>query len=326
MKQSIEQEVSEHVPIVDFAPFLEGSASGKKAVASAIRQAAESVGFLYLSGHGVDPTVINAAFAASRRFFELPVEERLKVKVNSAHRGFIQMSNATVPGGTKPSMNESFLAGLDLGPQDPEVIANTPLHGPNQWPDGLSGFREAVETYQVAMSRLGHQVLRAFALALEIEEEFFVPHFDKPMPFVRLLHYPSQPLDRADDEFGISPHTDYGFVTFLAQDEVGGLQVKRRDGDWIDVPTVPNTFVVNIGDMLMRWTNDRWISTPHRVINTTGRERFSVPFFFDPNYHVQVQCISTCQGPGHPAKYDPITWGEYLKQKFDATYAYRKKT
>lgn len=326
MNKGIEQGFVEHVPIVDFAPFLAGSASGRDAVAAAIRQAAESVGFLYLSGHGVDPAVIDAAFAASRRFFELPLEDRLKVKVNSAHRGFIQMSNATVPGGTKPSMNESFLAGLDLGSLDTDVIAKTPLHGPNQWPEGLGGFREAIEAYQEAMWHLGHQVLRAFALALEIDEEFFVPYFVKPMPFVRLLHYPSQPLHRADDEFGISPHTDYGFVTFLAQDEVGGLQVKRRDGGWIDVTTIPDTFVVNIGDMLMRWTNDRWISNQHRVINTTGRDRFSLPYFFDPTYHVQVECISTCQGPGHPAKYDPITWGEYLKQKFDATYAYRKKT
>lgn len=326
MNKGIEQELVEQVPIVDFAPFLAGAASGRLAVAAAIRQAAESVGFLYLSGHGVDPAVIDAAFAASRRFFELPLQDRLKVSVNSAHRGFIQMSNATVAGGTKPSMNESFLAGLDLGPLDPDVIAKTPLHGPNQWPEGLDGFREAIEAYQAAMWRLGHHVLRAFALALEIDEEFFVPYFVRPMPFVRLLHYPSQSLDRADDEFGISPHTDYGFVTFLAQDAVGGLQVKRRDGGWIDVTAVPDTFVVNIGDMLMRWTNDRWISNQHRVINTTGCERYSVPYFFDPAYHVRVECISTCKGPGHPAKYDPITWGEYLKQKFDASYAYRKNT
>ncbi|MGJ7565964.1 isopenicillin N synthase family dioxygenase [Variovorax sp. GB1R11] len=320
------QEVNaERVPVVNLEPFLEGTREGKEAVAQAIRRAAETVGFMYLSGHGVAQATIDAAFNASRQFFQLPEEEKIKVKVNDAHRGFIPMGNATIAGTTKPSANESFLAGVDLGPDDPDVKAGTPLHGPNRWPEALPSFRQNIEAYQQALTGLGGQLLRAFAIALDLEEEFFVPSFVKPMSFVRLLHYPPQPPNRADDEFGLAPHTDYGFATILAQDEVGGLQVRRRGGGWIDVPMIPGTFVVNIGDMLMRWTNDRWISNPHRVINTSGRERFSVPFFFDPTYRTNVECISTCQGPENPVKYGQVIWGEYLKNKFDTAYAYRRK-
>ncbi|MDB6000116.1 MAG: 2OG-Fe(II) oxygenase, partial [Rhizobacter sp.] len=174
----------ETIPIVDLAPFLEGTPAGKQAVGAAIRQAAESVGFMVISGHGVDPAVVDAVFKASQRFHQLPEQERLKIKVNPSHRGFIPMNNSKINGTAKPSMNESFLAGLDLGPDDPDVQAGTPLHGPNQWPSGLPGFREDVEAYQKAMNELGHQVLRAFAVALGLDEEFFMPFFAKPMPFV----------------------------------------------------------------------------------------------------------------------------------------------
>ena len=325
MPEAVSRPFLAEVPVVDFAPFLSGSADGKEKVGAAIRAAAESVGFMYLSGHGVPRSRIDAVFQASQRFFAQGEAEKLSVKVNSAHRGYIPMSNSTLKGASKPSLNESYLAGVDLGPEDDDVRAGTPLHGPNQWPAALPGFRETVESYQESMAGLGHHILRAFAVALRLEESFFLPSFSKPMPFVRLLHYPPQPPDRSGDEFGIAPHTDYGFVTILAQDDVGGLQVRRRDGGWIDVPALPDTFVVNIGDMLMQWTNDRWVSNPHRVINLSGRERFSVPFFFDPTYHAQVECLSTCRSPENPARYGRVTWGEYLKQKFDAAYAYRKE-
>lgn len=313
----------EQIPVIDLAPYRNGT--DKEGVAAAVRAAAENLGFLYVSGHGVPQQLIDDTFAASRGFFALPTDVKDSVKINPSHRGYMGFGNATYSDKVKPNLNETFLMGLDQGPDDADVQAGTPMHGPNQWPAGQELFRAQVESYHAALLGLGHTMLRIFGTSLGLGEDFFGPHFTKPMPFVRLLHYPSQAPDRADNEFGIAPHTDYGFLTILAQDNVGGLQVKRRGGGWIDAPYIPGTFVVNIADMLMQWSNDRWVSTPHRVINTTGRERYSIAFFFDPTYHTLVECIPSCQGPDNPAKYEPITWGGYLKRRFDETYEYRKK-
>ena len=323
--QATATERIDRIPVVDLAPFRAGTRAGKQAVAKDIREAAEGLGFLYFKNHGVPAEIVESAFATGRRFFDLPLEAKLEVKVNKAHRGYIPFNNAVYSAELKPNLNESFLMGLDLPPDDPDVRAGVPMHGPNQWPKAMPELRPALEAYFNALGELGHLTLRAFALALDLDETYFVPRFEKPMPFIRLLHYPPQIGPRPDNEFGAAAHTDYGFVTILAQDDVGGLQVKRRGGGWIDATSLPGTFVVNIADMLMRWTNDRWVSTPHRVINTSGRERYSLPFFFDPTYHTLVSCLESCQGPDAPAKYPPITWGDYLTQRFDQTYAYRKE-
>jgi isopenicillin N synthase-like dioxygenase len=316
--------VTEHIPVVDLAPFKAGTRAGKDQVAKDIRTAAEDIGFLYIKNHGVPQAAIDAAFAASRRFFALPEADKLAIKINKWHRGYMPFNNAVVAEGLKPNLSESFLIGGYLPPDDPDVLADVPMHGPNQWPAPMPEIRPVLESYIEHLTDLGFLVLRAFAVALELPEHFFEEHYRKPMRFIRLLHYPPQLGQRADNEFGAAPHSDFGCVTILAQDEAGGLQVRRRGGGWIDAPSIPGTFVVNIGDMLMRWTNDKWVSTPHRVINTSGRERHSLPFFFDPTYHTLVSCIESCRRPGKPAKYEPITWGDYLKQRFDSIYAYRK--
>jgi isopenicillin N synthase-like dioxygenase len=315
---------TDEIPVIDIEPHLKGDANSKRRVADSVRQGAEDTGFLYIRNHGVDQKIIDSAFEASKAFFALPMEEKLKIKVNPFHRGYLPMKASTYSQEVKPNLNESFVAGLDLGPEDPDVKAGTPMHGPNQWPEGQPQIRVAFERYHTALNDLGHDLLRVFGEALGLGETFFAPHFRKPMPFMRAIHYPPQEPTRAENEFGIAPHTDYGFLTILAQDDVGGLQVKRRDGGWIDAPYIPGTFVVNIADMLMRWTNDRWVSTPHRVINTTGRERYSIAYFFDPTYHTLVETIAG-QNAAEPSKYDPITWGDYLKMRFDKTYDYRKK-
>lgn len=315
--------MSEQIPVIDISGYRNGT--DKAGVVNAVRMAATDTGFLYIKGHGVPADLLANAFAQSAAFFALPSEVKQMVKINQSHRGYIGLNNATYSDEVKPNFNETFLMGLDLGPDDPDVKAGIAMHGPNQWPEGYPEFRATIEAYHARLMKLGFEMLGIFALALELPDDFFVPHFVKPMPFVRLLHYPPQPPTRADNEFGIAPHTDYGFMTILAQDEVGGLQVRRRGGGWIDAPHIPGTFVVNIADMLMQWTNDTWVSTPHRVINTSGRERYSIPFFFDPTYHTVVECISSCRSEQRPAKYAPTTWGDYLKRRFDETYAYRKK-
>lgn len=311
----------EQIPVVD----IFGSGTDGSAVVDAVKAAAEGSGFLYVSGHGIDPAVIERAFAASRAFFALPEADKLRIKVNTSHRGYIPMQGSTTSDGLKPNMNESLVAGRDLGPDDPDVAAGTPLHGPNQWPEGHPEVREAFERYFEAVNGLGFRLLEIFGEALGLGRGYFLPYFDNPMPFMRAIHYPPQPETRSANEFGIAPHTDYGFLTILAQDPVGGLQVKRRGGGWIDAPYIPGTFVVNIADMLMRWTNDIWVSTPHRVINTSGRERYSIAFFFDPTYHTLVECIPAYGNESRAAKYDPIAWGDYIKMRFDKSYDYRKE-
>jgi isopenicillin N synthase-like dioxygenase len=324
MSMSQTSETAETIPVIDLEPFRTGSTAGKEQVARAIREAAEDTGFLYIKNHGVPQPAIEAAFAAAKHFFTLSEQDKLAIKINKWHRGYLPFNNAVVAEGLKPNLSESLLVGGYLPPDDPDVLADVPMHGPNQWPGAMPELRSVLETYIEELTGVGFVVLRAFACALALPENFFEAHYRKPMRFVRLLHYPPHDGPRADNEFGAAPHTDYGCVTILAQDEVGGLQVKRRGGGWIDAPSIPGTFVVNIADMLMRWTNDKWISTPHRVINVSRRDRYSIPFFFDPTYHTLVSCIDSCRQSGEPAKYPPITWGEYLTQRFNSVYAYRK--
>jgi isopenicillin N synthase-like dioxygenase len=311
------------LPLIDFGPFREGSEAGRREVPRAIREAAESIGFLYLVNHGISQAVTDAAFDAGRKFFALPLEAKQEIKIRE-QRGYQAFRDVQRPG-FLPNLNESFFMGLDLKPDDPDVMARVPLHGPNQWPSAMPGFRAPMEAYFNAVFALGHDLLRACALALDLDESFFVPHYQKPIPFVRIMHYPAAPGPRPENQFGNPPHTDYGCLTLLAQDDIGGLAVKKRAGGWIDAPSIPGALIINIGDMLMRWTNDKWLSTLHRVINNPEKSRYSMPTFFDPSYRANVACIASCQGPGNPAKYPPITFGEYYRQGLDKTYGYRKE-
>jgi isopenicillin N synthase-like dioxygenase len=315
----------DRIPVIDFSPYMEGSETGKTLVSSQIRDAAERIGFFYISNPPVKQETRDAAFEATRSFFSMPLEEKLKIKINSSHRGYLPIGNSSYDAKLKPNVNESFLVGLDLPADDPDVMAQTPLHGPNQWLPSMMLHKHAYETYFNEMRTFGEHLLKAAAKALQLDESFFVNAYTKPMPFIRAVHYPSQAVDRAENEFGSATHTDNGCLTLLSQDDIGGLQVQRRDGGWIDAPPIANTYVINIGDMLMRWTNDKWVSTPHRVINVSGKDRYSIPFFYNPSYHTQVACIPSCLDASGTAKYEPVTWGEYFTAKFNRTYAYRKQ-
>jgi isopenicillin N synthase-like dioxygenase len=312
----------ESIPVIDFAPFQSGTASGKSRVARHIRDAAESTGFFYLAHHGIPAEVTDAAFDAGRRFFAFPAESKMTVAIRE-QRGYQAFKGVQRPG-YRPNLNESFFWGIrDLSPDDADVRAGLPLHAPNQWPAACPDMRSAMERYAVHIEAVGRQLLRACALALDIDESFFEAHYTKPMALCRILHYPASSEPRPDDQFGNPPHTDYGCITLLAQDDVGGLAIRRRGGGWIEAPSLPGTLVINIADMLMRWTNDRWVSTPHRVINHPGRSRYSLPTFFDPDYRATVACIQSCKGAG--AKYPPISFGDYYREGLDKTYGYRKQ-
>lgn len=293
------------------------------AVGEDIRRAAIAVGFFYVANHGVARPVVDDAFAAARDFFRAPAAVKESVRVNALHRGWLKPGGATMDGAARPDLKESFIFGLDLPANDADVAAGTPLMGPNQWPAGVPALRPALSAYYDAILACGRRLMQGFAAALHLPPDHFQAAFRKPLARGTAIWYPPQPPGDAD-QFGVAPHTDYGCITILAQDATGGLQVKNRAGDWIAAPPIADTFVINIGDLMARWTNDYFASTVHRAINRSGRERYSIPFFYGIDSQQVVQVLPTCIGPDRPAKYPPITCGDYIRSRFDATYAHRQ--
>ncbi len=303
------------VPVIDFASSLHGTGQERSAVGRQVRDACEGTGFFYLAGHGVPHSAVEAIFAASRRFFALPLEQRLQVRLNpKQNRGYQPLGSRMYRDqADAPDLNESFKYQHDLPADDPDILDGNRIHARNSWPDNLPGWREVLISYYGEMERLADSLLRAFALALELEEDYFGAFYTKPLTQINLLHYPPHPPSTEGRQFGLRPHSDTTAFTILAQGHIGGLQVRHGE-EWIEVPPIPGTYVINIGDMMARWTNDRFASTPHRVINRTGQERFSVPFFAIPDFDAVVACLPSCTGPGRPAKYRPLKVGDFMRE------------
>ena len=312
------------IPIIDFTPFLSGNAADKAAVAAAIGKACEQVGFFYLTGTGVPQTEIDRVFAESRRFFaQSPADKARSAATWDWYRGWVppkEVGEDGRPGG----VSEVYRLMLDLPEDDPDVVAGKPLHLPNRWPDHLPGFRETVGGYVDTLLDVDAQVRHAFALALDLPEDWFDDKFAKPLIQLSLLYYPPLPAAVPRERMSSYPHTDEGAFTILTQDDVGGLEVRTRDGEWIAAPLVEGAYIINIGDMLMKWTNGRFTSTPHRVRNLSGRERFSVPFFLNPDYDVTVECIPTCTGPDNPPRFAPVANGPHMQDFWEKGMAYLK--
>jgi isopenicillin N synthase-like dioxygenase len=313
----------DHIPAIDMGPFLDGS--DRPGVAGRIGRACRDVGFLYLTNHGIPAELVDAAMAQARQFFDLPDERKLAIHIanSPAHRGYFPYFAENNDPANARDLKEGFDIARDLPADDARVLARKPLHGPNVWPADLPGFRETIEAYYAALMTLAGQLMQAFALSLDLPQGYFEPLLDEAMGALRLLHYPPQPPLSDIAVVGTGSHTDYGCLTILAQDSVGGLQVQNAAGEWVAAPPVPGAFVVNIGDQMARWTNDVFAATHHRVINTSGRERYSMPFFFEPNYDALIRCLDTCRSPGHPAKYQDVVAGEYLVSRFNDTFSYR---
>ena len=294
-------------------------------LAGAIGQAAREVGFFYVTGHGVDAALIAEVFAGARRFFALPEaeKERQSIKLSAHNRGYVAMKGESLDPTKAPDLKEAYNIGLELAADDPSVKRGEPFRGVNLWP-AVAGWRETMLDYFDSVWAVGRRLHEAIAVDLGLDPMFFADKLDQPMATLRLLHYPPQPASGDARQIGAGEHTDYGDITLLYTDDVGGLEVRRRDGEWIAAPPIAGAFVCNIGDCLMRWTNDVYTSTPHRVVNRAGRERYSVAFFLDPNPDAVVDCLPTCVSPGRPARYAPITGADYLAGRLNATYDFRK--
>ncbi|MDG4647167.1 2-oxoglutarate and iron-dependent oxygenase domain-containing protein [Roseibacterium sp. SDUM158017] len=301
------------IPVLDFTRFAQGS--DRAGFVADLGAAARGPGFLLLTGHGIDPVLRAEVFAQAGRFFDLPrpAKEAISILRTPHYRGWAHdgLESLDETSGQK-DRKESFNIGFDMDPADPRVLAGEPFRGVNQWP-ALPGFRETMLAYYDAALGLGIRLSRAIALDLGLPEDHFDGAFHEPLAALRLLHYP--PATGAEDEIGAGAHSDYGVVTLLMTDGEPGLQVKPRGGEWTDVPHLSDAYIVNIGDCLMRWTNDTYMSTPHRVL-PPKRQRRSVAMFVEANPDVVVQALP---GTGTP-KYPPVRAADYLQSRLDATY------
>ena len=308
------------IPVIDLAGLSEGDAA-LESVAQALVDAAETVGFFYVKNHGIPQDLVDEVQKVGRAFFDHPDVEKQQVAVNKYHRGFIEMGEAKMYDEAKADLKESFIWGLDVGEDDADYQSGNPLIGPNQWPGFMPEMRSLMVRYMDACNALGARLLRAFAIAMDQPTDRFVECFDRPISRGALVYYPPQDQEMGEQQFGVAPHSDYGVLTLLNQDPVGGLQVMGKDGEWLMAHPIPGTFVVNVGDLLARWTNERFQSTEHRVVNSSGRERLSVAVFVDPNHDTVIDPVVT---DDVPALYPPVTCGEYVLSRFDDSFAYRK--
>jgi len=311
------------LPIIDISGLSSNKAADRRAVGRELRAACTDKGFFYIKNHGVSESLIGDVFAEAAAFFSLSAEQKAEVdKVKSkANRGYEPLQGQTLEPGAPPDLKEGYYVGPEHGPDDPRVIAGMFNHGANQWPAQRPNFRPVMTAYLDVMLDLSARMMRGIALSLDLPADYFAHYCSDVMATVRLLHYPPQPPQARPGQKGAGAHTDFGGLTLLRQDDVGGLQVWDQTADaWIHADPVPATYVVNLGDMIARWTNDRYRSTVHRVVNASGRERYSVPFFYTGNYAHKVECIPTCLAPGETPKYPPITVEEHMREMYRRTY------
>jgi isopenicillin N synthase-like dioxygenase len=305
------------IPVIDVACLYAGHGKGMKSAAREIAEACERIGFFYIVNHAIGPRVVADAFEQARRFFAQPQDFKQRLLFDDNDRGYKGPGNIAIPG-YPADLKEVLDLGVDLPADHPDVVAGKPFHGPNQWPD-LPGFREALTTYYQDVADLARRLLRLFALALDLEAGYFLPCHDNAHVTWRIMRY--FPGGYARGQYGTAPHTDFGTITLLAQDGLGGLEVYSRDGEWLRAPRVADSFVVNIGDLMACWTNDRFTSTAHRVVNRSGRDRYSIPMFFNPEFDTVAECLPTCCTESNPPRYDPIHYGDYIGRIYGRVFS-----
>ena len=310
------------LPIIDMAGLRSDDAARRQAVGEAIRAACLDKGFFYLEGHGVAPELRAAALDAIAGFFALPLEEKLKADKaqSNCNRGYEKLGGQSLNPAAAADLKEGYYIGLELAAGDPRVLAGKFNHGPNIWPAGQDRFRAVMEEYYAALLAAARLLMRGLALSLRLDEDAFDDFSRDELATLRLLHYPEQPADPGPGEMGAGAHTDFGTLTLLLQDDCGGLQVLDGDDGWIHADPIPDTFVVNLGDMVARWTNGTYRSTLHRVVNVSGRDRYSIPFFYLGNPDVPIECIPTCLAEGETPKYPPTTVERHYAEMYEATY------
>lgn len=288
------------LPVIDI-----GRERDAATIAREIRTAALDTGFYYIANHGVPQAARDRAFDALPAFFDLPLEEKERLRRGKGKKGYEGTGVQIIDAGSPPDLKESWNVGWERGAREPEAAIN-------QWPERLPGFKDAIKAYYRELDALGARLIRLTALSLELPEDYFVEAFTPPHTSLRCLCYPPQPEAAEFNQMGAGAHTDIGMLTILAQDDCGGLELCTVDGEWRSAAVIPETFVVNIGDLLARWTNDRYRSSLHRVMHAqTKKTRYSMAFFYGPTYYTKVEPIPSCIPPGEAPKYEPVLAGEF---------------
>lgn len=316
--------VMEHtIPVIDVAKLTQGGIVPEGLIRE-IDRACRDVGFFSVINHGVDQKLIADVFVQMAAFFDCSDEVKEKVAIRkSAHmRGYFS-EGADMSDGILGDIKEGFDMASDLPLDDKLVKANLTFYGPNAWPENMPDFKAVMTDYHSQMLAFGMNLLKVFALALKMPPHYFDDKFKKPMAQLRVLRYPSTDYTRGEP-IGAGEHTDFGWLTMIAESDAGGLEIQSSGGSWIKVKPIPNAFVVNVGDLMSRWTNDRYKATMHRVINSSGKLRHSAAFFMDPDYMASVECLPSCCSDESPARYEKILAGDYMDKRFLETTTFRE--
>lgn len=317
------------IPLLDIGAYLAGEVGARAALARAVDTTCRDTGFLVIANHGIDPALVEGAFAAANTFFDRPMDRKQQLKIGDLNIGYLPygaqiVRTSKVHVNTQPNLSESFYIVHDLSADDPRILSGDPLYGLNKWPEEMPEFKAATMAYIRAMRPLAEKMVSVIGTALGVSDDYFVDEFKEPTTTLRLIRYPSQ--DNANDnQFGFAPHIDTNFLTLLARSALPGLEVRTTQGEWIRPPHVPNTFVVNTGEMLGRYSNDRYIATPHRVVNDNNSLRHAIPFFFGPGLEAIIKPVAPCVTPDNPARYEPLLYADHRRKLNLTNFDHRRK-
>lgn len=303
------------IPVLDLGPMRDGAPGALESLAAELGAAFAKSGFYFVRNHGIPERLLADTFAAAERFHGMPLERKLALRIDEHNIGYMPMRGATTRMNSlgevaRPNANEAVFFKRELAPDHPDVVRGARFRGLNRWPADLPGFRDTVLAACAAFEGLGLSLLPIYARALGLPADFFAPCFKEPMYTLRMSHYPRQEPTAPADEYGIAPHVDTSFMTILAQNKVPGLSLRLPDGTWIDAPAPEGALLVNGGMLLRRWTNNRFLATPHRVINRSGGERYAIPFFMDAGYDATMAPIPRADGAKGEDR--PITYEEFM--------------
>ncbi len=312
------------IPVIDLAAWPDDLGPPPAGLVDQIAAALHDVGFMVLVGHGVDESVVAAAFHACAAFHAQPLEAKQAVALDRNNNGYMPIKSTTIRSSTvaeniRADLNEAFFFRPELGSDHPDVVAGRRFRGLNQWPAAPAGFRAEALAYAAAMAGLAARLRQPLALALDLPADWFASYFAAPQWVTRFSHYlPSAPGEAV---YGLAPHTDASFFTLLPQTDVPGLEVRLPSGAWIAPPYMPGSFIFNSGDMLHRWSNGRLPSTPHRANPPVGRDRYAIPFFYGPDWDAEIRPAPTCVAPGTVSSWPPITYADYMAWWYETNYA-----
>jgi isopenicillin N synthase-like dioxygenase len=316
------------IPVIDLGPYRAGEEGALARTAAALGAASENIGFYFIANHGVPQALIDRVFAEAERFHHLPLERKMAVRALDQPIGYLPVGGQTQRAelyGTRskhPDRSASYYIREEYAPDHPDRLAGKPWVFANRWPADLPGFRETLLDYFATMTALMKQLLPLQSTALGLGPDWLSNHDAfKPMNgTLRLLNYPPR-IAANDGQYGIGPHTDFGYTTILAQAKKPGLEILSRSGEWLEAPAYDGYLLVNNSDLLQRWSNGRFRSAPHRVFNLEGDERFSIPFFVSTRWDVRLECLPSCQGPDNPPRFAPISRAEYQAELHRTVYA-----